>query len=86
MLRLGVRGPTRIALARSMVDFPNAENRGTFWQEVWDHKGKLRKLWYFQKKWTTILKALTPGDEQNGPSAMRADRIIFFGDTDWLHC
>lgn len=40
----------------SVVDFFDAENWDTFWMEAWDHKGKLWKLWYFEKAWTEDFK------------------------------
>ena len=34
------------------VNFWDMENYDTFYELAWDHKGKLWKVWEFQKKWT----------------------------------
>jgi len=40
----------------SVVDFWDPENWDTFYMEAWDRKGKLWKVWEFQKKWTETFK------------------------------
>jgi hypothetical protein len=40
----------------SAVDFWDADNWDTFYMMAWDRKGKLWKVWEFQKKWSETYK------------------------------